>query len=166
MPIQKVNNHSRLEELKTETAKKNSSKKSNIGLLLLILIAILATVGFGLMLKKYMETKKQLEVVTSAEGQKAIAQKEVSALLEKVGKLIVLPQSEEPTVATITDAEALKQEQSFYIDAKNGNRVIIYMQAKKAIIYDEENNILVNVGPIFLNEETEAPPVGYEGEVN
>lgn len=166
MPIQKVTNFSRQEEPKSDMVKKDSHHRSNMGLLLLILVAILATTGFGLMFKKYMETKKQLEVVTSAEGQKAIAQKEVSALLEKVGKLIVLPQNEEPTVATITDAEALKQEQSFYIDAKNGNRVIIYMQAKKAIIYDEENNILVNVGPIFLNEETESPPVGYEGEVN
>jgi len=166
MPIQKVNNHIRLEESKSEAVKKSSPKKSNIGLLLLILIAVLATIGFGLIFKKYIETKKQLEVATSAEGQKAIVQKEVDDLLGKVGKLIVLPQNEEPTIATITDVEALKQEQSFYTDARNGNRVIIYMQAKKAIIYDEENNILVNVGPIFLNEETESPPVGFEGDVN
>jgi hypothetical protein len=166
MPIQKVSNLSRPEAPRNDQIREVIPKKSKIGLIILILIAVLATAGFGLMLKKYIETKKQLAIITSVEGQKEIAKKEVSALLEKVGKLIVLPLGEEPTVATITDAEALKKEQSFYSDARNGNRVIIYMQAKKAIIYDEEKNILINVGPIFLNEETESPPVGYEGDVN
>lgn len=169
MPIQKVSNYTHTESGKNEKINVVIQKKSRITSLVLILIAVFAIAGFGFMFKKYIETKKQLEVATSA--QKEVEelveqQKKVKELLEKVGNLIVLPKDEEPTVATITDVESLKQEQSFYSDAKNGDRVIIYMQAKKAIIYDEENNILVNVGPIFLNEETEAPPVGYEGEVN
>lgn len=169
MPIQKVNNVLRpVDAPKQENISRANKSGNKFGLFVLILIALIAIAGFAWSFKKYIETKKQLTVATSVEGQQEMAKQEVNKLLERVGKLIVLPAEEEPTVATIADVEALKKEQSFYIDAKNGDKVLIYMQAKKAIIYDEERNILVNVGPIFMNEEevVEAPPVGYEGDIN
>lgn len=153
MPIQKVNNVSRTNNApKQENILRAKNGGNKFGLFILILIALIAILGFVWSFKKYVDTKKQLTAVTSVEGQQEIAKKEIHQLLDKVGKLIVLPADEEPTVATIADVEALRKEQSFYSDAQNGNKVLIYMQAKKAIIYDEERNILINVGPIFLNE--------------
>jgi len=166
MPIQKVNNNTRTVETQKQENTPRAKKSNKLGLFILILIALIAITGFAWSFKKYIEAKKEIINLTSIEAQREMAQKEVQKLLEKVGKLIILPDDEEPTVATITDIEALRQEQSFYKDAQNGNKVLIYMQAKKAIIYDEERNILVNVGPIFVNEEPQVPPVGYEGDIN
>lgn len=66
-------------------------------------------------------------------------------LLERVGKHIVLPVGETPSVTDITDIDTLVQQQSFYIGAKNGDKIIFYPDSQKTIIYDEANDILVNV---------------------
>src|SRR3972149_5467467 len=57
---------------------------------------------------------------------------EAKAVLEKVGKLIDLPTGEEPTIATVQDAERVKS-QPFFAKAQNGYRVIIYTTARLAI---------------------------------
>lgn len=121
-------------------------------MIILLIIAVMALTGCLVMFVKYSVAKKRINSLTTPQGQQDLAKMEVKALLDKVSKHIVLPTDEEPTVASITDADALKTEQAFYKDAKNGDKVIIFMQAKKAIIYNEENDILVNVGPIFMNE--------------
>ncbi|MBD3311827.1 MAG: hypothetical protein GF349_05070 [Candidatus Magasanikbacteria bacterium] len=74
----------------------------------------------------------------------------VEIILKRIGTHILLPTDEKPVVATITDADSLIQEQSFYKDARNGYKVIIY--SSKAIIYDPNNDILINVGPVILQD--------------
>lgn len=85
-------------------------------------------------------------------NQGALTEQEVTLLLSKVSKHIKLPQDEKPTIATIQDVQILQSQQPFFKDAKNGDRLILY--SNKAIIYSEKENILVNVGPIYM----EAPP--------
>lgn len=58
---------------------------------------------------------------------------------------------EDPTIATITDAENLIQQQPFYAGAQNGDKLLIFPNAKKAIIYSEARDKLINVGPIYFN---------------
>ncbi|MDP2789341.1 MAG: hypothetical protein Q8O46_04865 [bacterium] len=77
---------------------------------------------------------------------------EAKALAEKVGKLIVLPTDEVPTIATVSDPEAL-QNQSFFAEAKKGDKVLIYTNARKAILYDLVANKIVNVAPLNIGEE-------------
>ena len=64
-----------------------------------------------------------------------------------VGKLIVLPIGETPTVATVSDPNALTS-QAFFMNAKKGDRVLIYAKAKKAILYDPVLNKIINVAPL------------------
>ena len=80
-----------------------------------------------------------------------VAQEEVTKLVAQVGKLIVLPEGETPTVATVADPEKLK-EQPFFAKAKRGDKVLIYAGAKKAILYDSVNNKIVEVAPINIGE--------------
>ncbi len=81
-----------------------------------------------------------------------VAQEEVTALTEKVGKLMVLPENELPTIATVTDPEKLK-EQAFFANAKTGDKVLIYTNAKKAILYSEETNKIVEVAPLTIGNQ-------------
>jgi hypothetical protein len=79
------------------------------------------------------------------------SQAEVDRLVAQVSKLIVLPEDEKPTVATVTDVEKLK-DQPFFARAENGNKVLIYTQAKKAILFDPIENKLIEVAPINIGD--------------
>jgi hypothetical protein len=80
---------------------------------------------------------------------KTASQAEAKALAAKVGKLIVLPSDEVPTIATVSDPEKLK-DQNFFADAKKGDKVLIYTNAKKAILYDPVANKVVTIAPINI----------------
>lgn len=81
-----------------------------------------------------------------------ITQEEVRKLVRKVGQLIVLPEGEEPTVATVNDPEMLKS-QPFFANAKVGFKVLIYTNAKKAILYDPVNNKIIEVAPVNIGTQ-------------
>lgn len=85
----------------------------------------------------------------SYQDPKLEAQAQARELAERVGKLILLPQDEVPTIATVSDPEVLKN-QAFFADAKKGDKVLIYPNAKKAILYDPEANLIINVAPVNL----------------
>ena len=84
----------------------------------------------------------------------AAAQAEVDALVSQVGKLIALPTDEKPTVATVTDASKVK-DQSFFTKAQNGDKVLIYQKAQKAILYRPSTNIIVEVGAVNINNQAQ-----------
>jgi hypothetical protein len=77
------------------------------------------------------------------------AQDEVKVLVERVSKLVVLPEGETPTVATVTEPDRLK-DQPFFTNAKKGFKVLIFTNAKKAILYDPEADKVVEVAPVNL----------------
>lgn len=88
----------------------------------------------------------QVARLRTPEGQQEAVLGEVDSLVERVSQHILLPE-ETPTIATVTDAEALAAEQPFFRDAQNGDRIMIYPEAERAILYNFEEDILVNVGP-------------------
>lgn len=85
------------------------------------------------------------------------AQAEVSALVAKVGKLITLPADETPTVATVTDASKIK-DQPFFRNSENGDKVLIYQKASKAILYRESENRIIEVGSLNFNQPASPTP--------
>ncbi|HXK40904.1 MAG TPA: hypothetical protein VJ046_02280 [Candidatus Paceibacterota bacterium] len=93
-----------------------------------------------------------------------VAQEETAKVVAKVSKLIVLPEGEAPTLATVSDPEALKS-QPFFAKAKKGDRVLIYANARKALLYDPESNRIVEVAPINIGQPTgESTPPAPEEE--
>ena len=88
-----------------------------------------------------------------------VAQQAVAVLVSKIGKLVVLPAEETPTVATVSDPEALK-DQAFFANAVEGDKVLIYAQAKKAILYSVGMNKILDVAPLNIgNGKAVTPPV-------
>lgn len=83
----------------------------------------------------------------------ALAQEEVKKVVAEVGKLIALPTGETPTVATVTDITKLK-DQPFFAKAKNGDKVLIYSNAKRAILYDPVLKKVLDVAPINVGSSS------------
>lgn len=81
----------------------------------------------------------------------SVAEQKTDNLVTKVSKLYALPK-ETPTVAEISDKEKLK-DQSFFDNAQNGDYLLLFTNAKQAIIYRESTNQLINVGPISIDAE-------------
>lgn len=118
-----------------------------LGFFLLFVFAVVGTVigiGAGIYYySRYQMTAKELQVTQQN------PQDVVKFYVEKVGKLIDLPQDEEPQIATVTDLERLKS-QPFFAKAKVGDRVLLYTKNKKAILYDPVANKVMEVGPLIL----------------
>ena len=83
----------------------------------------------------------------------AAFQDETATLVAAVGKLMLLPEGETPTIATVSDLERLKG-QPFFANAKNGDKVLIYSNSKKAILYDPVNKKIIEVAPLNTGAQT------------
>ena len=107
---------------------------------LLALLVLLILLGAGLILSQNIfSSKKDTQPEVN----------EVNDLISEVGKLVALPEGETPTIATITDIEKIKG-QPFFQKAKNGDKVLIYTNAKKAILYDPNAKKIIDVAPINI----------------
>ncbi len=78
-----------------------------------------------------------------------INQERVAALVSRVEKLIVLPEGELPTVATIADIAPLAGN-PFFARAKVGDHVLFYTAARRAFLYDPTANIIVEVASLNI----------------
>ncbi len=87
----------------------------------------------------------------------ALAQQEVTNLVAKIGKLVVLPSGETPTVATVSDPAALK-DQAFFAQAEKGDKVLIYAQAKKAFLYSVTMGKIIDVAPLNIGTQKAVTP--------
>jgi len=138
-------------ELKVSGTRSNFDAVKTI----LVLLLVVAAIGWFNSYQKYNQTKRQLATVSDPKAQQEKIKAEAKDLTERVGKLMVLPEGE-PTVATVADSQALAKEQPFFKDAQNGDKVLIYKD--KAIIYNPTENKIINVGPIYLSKDAPAAP--------
>lgn len=126
-----------------ETKKSKMKLLRNYFPLLLILLVI------ALSLTSVYFYKKSTNNPTQA------SQTEIKSLVQKVGKLAVIPTDETPTLATVSDPSALKG-QAFFVDAIEGDKVLIYTNAKKAVLYRPSVNRVINIAPLNLGD-TQTP---------
>ncbi len=107
-----------------------------IGALIVIAAASLGTAGYYF---------NQLQEIKQDPQQKA--KLEAKAILDKVSKLIYLPEGEEPKVSTITLSELEKvKDQPFFNTVAVGDKALIYPEARLMFIYDPVNNKIRTVG--------------------
>lgn len=106
---------------------------------LAILIFAICTITFVVIYDK-----KKNEFKTINNPQKA--QEVAISFKEKVGKIYVLP-DENPTIATVTDINVLPND-AFYDQAKDGDKILIFANAKKIVLYRPSINKVVDVGTV------------------
>lgn len=82
--------------------------------------------------------------------------KEIEDLSQEIGAVMMLPEGETPTLATVTDREKLA-EQAFFEKAENGDKVLIYSQSGRAILYRPSTKKIVDVTTVNVAEPAAAP---------
>lgn len=74
------------------------------------------------------------------------AEKELADVKIMISKHLLLPEDEEPTLATVSDPEKLT-EQPFFKNAEKGDKVLLYARSKKAILYSVKKDQILEVAP-------------------
>jgi hypothetical protein len=88
---------------------------------------------------------------TKLVNNKSDSQKELDETVKSVGKLMYLPEDEVPTLATVTDVNKLEG-QPFFARAQTGDKILIYTNNQKIVLYSPKTNKIVEVGALNLNQ--------------
>ena len=119
------------------------------------LLAVLGLLAFGAWsFWRYQQAQEQLRLLNDPQAQNELVAKERQELLAKVGRLMVLPEGEEPLILDIQDAEAMAEVQPFFQNTIDGDKVLIYVEAGKSIIYSPTRDIIVNSGALSVSGGT------------
>ncbi|HXK38326.1 MAG TPA: hypothetical protein VJ579_04640 [Candidatus Paceibacterota bacterium] len=131
--------------------KKRMNSKRVAGLLLLVLVGFGSWAyyqKFGIPTFNKSTPDKKL----SEADQKAL----VSNYLAQVGKHMILPQGDEPVVATVDNPEALVKQQAFFLGSVKGDIVLIFPKTQRAILYSPSRNKIVNAGPVIAGNQNKS----------
>lgn len=120
------------------------------GVIILSILLLLALLGSGVLYWQYRTTRQLLWKTQNPDPAQ-----EATQLVSEVSELMLLP-SETPTVATVTDKAALSA-QEFFAPAENGDKVLIFTEAKKAILYRPSQKKIVNVAPLITQNSVSTP---------
>lgn len=125
-------------------------------LLALVLVVALGAAGYFYM--QYADAQKALMSAQAKPGSTAAAALDAK-VVGMVEKLIELPKDESPTLATVSDKSKLAT-QSFFKNAQNGDKLLIFVKSKKVILYRPSEDKIIEVGTINVSQAT---PTGKAG---
>lgn len=126
--------------------------KTSHAVIVAVVCLLLFIVALGAIWYFYRSAQKAKQYVQETEAS-MMSKEEIDQLVEKVGRHLVLPEGETPTIATVTNPEALRG-QPFFAQAKAGDIVLIYTQAGKAILYDPVADKIVDIAPVAIGDST------------
>lgn len=138
-------------------------KKRRGGFLnLLLIIGIIVTISlFAWAEQQRRDAQQKLQQAATEldelrKSAETSGQEVANKVLEKLRTHIDIPTDPAPTVATIVDADALRGANEFYTPAENGDHLII--TTKRAILYDPDRDIILDVVPVAINQSEQATP--------
>lgn len=123
------------------------TKKSFKNISLAVIILIVLSLG-GFSYYKLQKMKKN-----SAD----MVKKESQELLSKVSRLYLVSTKEEPTIATVSDPDKLK-DQAFFSESKKGDKVLIFTQAGKAVLYRPDIDKIIAIAPFDTSNNSGTNP--------
>ena len=101
------------------------------------------------------ESAAAISATTASAASSSVAE-DPAHIIAAVGKLILLPQDEVPTIARVTDPSRLVS-QPFFANAKVGDMVLMYVQSRKAILYDPEQNKILEEASLDISASSSQP---------
>lgn len=130
------------------SASGGKSRKFNVDLRIVLVGLALAIIVFGSLGAAgyfYNEYKKIFQkTITPVD--------ELADVLEKVSRIVELPEGENPTLATVSDVSKLSG-QKFFEKAQNGDKVLIYTQASTAYLFRPATGKVINVSQLDVKNE-------------
>ncbi len=88
--------------------------------------------------------------ITQSQSSAVSTPGDTQQVVEAVGNLMLLP-NETPTIAVVSDLSKLK-DQAFFAHAIQGDIVLMYVHAGRAILYSPTLNKIIEVAPITNNK--------------
>jgi hypothetical protein len=159
-PISQTNgtNTPLLTSVSSSAASESAASKSKlftwhyvIELVLVVLVVILAIFAWSLNSDKHDLTK---EVASLNSNPQAAVQKQTQGIISAVANLMQLPKGETPTVASVTDVAAAKKQSSFFDNAENGDKVLLYVKSGEAILYRPSTDKIILVAPLTFTPDS------------
>lgn len=124
----------------------------------LAIAALIVVIGIGAFFGYRVYDHQQKEIDRLSNPQES-AKAESDRIKDEVSRLIELPNDEDPTIATVVDSTKLNN-QAFFAKAQNGDRVVMYAKAKKAVLYRPSTKRLIEVAPINIGDPNAATQSG------
>jgi hypothetical protein len=123
------------------------SKKRLLIAVILSLIFFCSTAAIWL----YFKTKERIAALQTPAAQQTAVQNEVSSAMKQLKTHLLVPE-EEPVIATIIDPALVATKSAFYSQVQKDDQLIIFPEAKKAVLFRPRSNIIVNMGPLQFEE--------------
>lgn len=76
-----------------------------------------------------------------------VAKEKTTAVIKQISALAVVPSDPNAVLANVTDVTKLK-DQAFFADAQNGDEIVIFPSAMRAVLYRPSINKIINIGPL------------------
>lgn len=128
-------------QIKFMEMEKPKAKLNKLGIIAITIVVLILVGAMATSVYFYRKSKVDPQEV---------AVKDLDLIIKLVGKHIVLPENETPTLATVSDPEKLR-DQPFFANAQKGDKVLLYSESRKAILYNPETDRVVEVAPINAN---------------
>ncbi len=122
-----------------------------------VLVGGIAVLGLVWLVYGYISTKMQLDKITNSKGGSDVQQ-----ITNQVSKFMDLP-SEAPTLATVNDVSKLKG-QEFFKNAQNGDKVLIFSNSGRALLYRPSSKHVVEYAKVDLNASGSAGTGANSGQ--
>ncbi|MBI2589167.1 hypothetical protein HYW35_03115 [Candidatus Saccharibacteria bacterium] len=139
-------------ELSRPAKLKNNLAKLTWRQILVRLVIIALVVLSGFLVYKYVHSQNEVKRLSNPQES---AREETRQLTAKVGRLVEIPTNETPTIATVSDVSKLK-DQPFYAKAQNGDKVLIFSQARRAFLYRPSTDKVIELAPINIGNNASA----------
>jgi len=144
-----------MDDMTPGLAPKPSKKKMLVTVVVIVLVALVVVLDI-----QRRAAQTQLENLTvqleQLQGNTQQNREVAQRIVRQVRRLITIPEDVEPTVATIVDIDTLRDRNPFYEKANNGDYLVV--TAERAILYDADENIIIDVVPVQVQQA--AAPTG------
>lgn len=124
-----------------ETAPGAKEKRTLPVMVVLVVLLFVAVGSAGYFYYQYRNTASVKEA------------KEIEDLTKEINRSFLLPENETPTLATVTDKEKLA-DQPFFQKSENGDKVLIYSQSGRAVLYRPSLKKIVDITSVNVNPQT------------
>ena len=119
--------------------KRFTPKKRKFALIAIVFIFLVAGTTTGI-------------VLWNRSHPKADSKQEALQLVDKLKDIVDLPTDETPSIAEVKDVTKLS-DQPFYNIAQNGDKVLVYQKAGKALLYRPSTKKVIEYTPVNIDDK-------------